>query len=204
MLNRKTIRFPQSPFIALIDRVFKIRQQGSGVCRKYIQAGNYCSPKLGRFKIGSCNLLLKVYETGVNSSFIRKIVFIINGGPFLGLFTWSDLTQGKMSSHLAETSSKCANNSYYHLALNKQKVASACRVPRLAGSSRRETWQAGIARQHVNEARCNRTGKLGMPRYSGMLEQLAPCKEALNLYGRDSVSVASEYKSDKRYPSSQM
>ena len=31
---------------------------------------------LGRFKIGSYNLLLKVSETGVNSSFIRKIVFI--------------------------------------------------------------------------------------------------------------------------------
>ena len=32
---------------------------------------------LGRFKIGFYNLLLKVSETGVNSSFIRKIVFYI-------------------------------------------------------------------------------------------------------------------------------
>ena len=30
---------------------------------------------IGRFKIGFYNLLLKVSETGVNSSFIRKIVF---------------------------------------------------------------------------------------------------------------------------------
>ena len=37
--------------------------------------GMYECMYVGRFQIGFYNLLLKVSETGVNSSFIRKIVF---------------------------------------------------------------------------------------------------------------------------------